>query len=335
MRKILGIICHQEIYMHRLADTLCREQFREWQAACFTSLSDFFRWEGSADAALMLIDEAFREEWYQADYQKEGSIVCAWLRDENDVDEDENDIFMYQPAEQIAECLMACYLRGSAGRRSREKGGNLWKPPPEGLHLPENQEEAKAQEQVYVYGVCSPCGGVGATGLAWNLAKELSKKGTTLFLSLDPYPGLPEPLRLSQGTSELLYLLKEYKEGWTAQREYAIVRVGQLEAVAGMADGIDLWQWDMEEWNYLLYGLSQEKYRYLVVDFGKICSSRENLVGTCNRVIIVGEKNDPKVIRWKQQYKKDSIQTVTEMAPHGFANWEKEQILGLLPSAEG
>ncbi len=321
--------------MHRLADTLCRGQFREWQAACFPNLSDFFAWEGSTDATLMLIDEALQEEWYQADYRKEGSVVCAWLREEAVSDEDDTGIFMYQPAEQIAEHLMTCFQRGSGIRRNCRKGENPCKPPPEGTHFPEDTGRAGETEAVYVYGICSPCGGVGTTGLAWNLAKELSKRGQTLFLSLDPYPGLPEPLRRSQGASELLYLLKEYKERWTPRKESAFVRIGQLDAAAGMADSIDLRQWGAEEWTCLLNGLSCENYRYLAVDFGQICSAREFLVNSCNRVIVIGDKNDSKVVSWKRKCVNDFLQKITEMPPRGFANWEKEQILKLLPSAEG
>lgn len=339
MRKVLGIVCRQAEYTERLSEELCKELFREWQPAVFSALSEFMQWEGSAAVRLLLLEESFREEWTRLPEGTERPF-CVWLSEEETV-EHVPGIFMYQSSEQIGRQLLEIYQNQMRGRL-----------PSESLKIAEDttilQNERASPENaavevqqpmpdgLSVIGVLSPCGGVGVTSFAYACGKELSRKGTVLFLSLDPYPGLSEVATESQAVSELLYLLREYGEDWTEKKKACIRRQGALDVLAGMADASDLWELGETEWSCFLKGLRKSgEFSFLVIDLGAGCAAREAVLRDCHCLFLLGEEASSKVVLWKRQFQRfgQNVETLPIWEIGGNERLERERIVGYLRHA--
>lgn len=338
MSRVLGIVCRQTAYTERLSEELCKEEFREWQLATFTSLSEFVQWEGSTAVRLLLLDESFFDEWQRLMEDGVQMPFCVWLTEDTEALERIPGIFMYQSAEQIGRQLSEIYQKQVQEKRPSELPGTSGRtlvPQTNETSFEEAPEQGAPEETggISIIGVLSPCGGAGVTGFALACGKELARKGTVLFLSLDPYPGLPAE---SQSVSELLYLLREYGAGWVEQREQCIRQQGRLGIVAGMADGSDLWELGTSEWNSFLEGLRQSgAFSFLVMDCGAGCAAREAILRECDCLFLLGEEDSPKIALWKRQFLRfaRSVEALSCWRAEGAERPERERVIGYLRRA--
>lgn len=339
MRKVLGIVCRQEAYTERLSEELCKELFREWQPAVFSSFSEFMHWEGSTAVRLLMLEECFAEEWKRLPEGTERPF-CVWLSEEEPVEHDPG-IFMYQSSEQIGRQLLEFYQKQMRGRLPPEPLGIVGNiPSQQNERASPKETEAQALQPVSdgltVIGVLSPCGGVGVTSFAYACGKELLGKGTVLFLSLDPYPGLSEVPEDSRAVSELLYLLQEYGTGWTEKKGVCIRRQGALGVLAGMADASDLWTFGEADWSNFLEGLRKSReISFLVIDLGVGCAAREAMLRDCHRLFLLGAEDSSKVALWKRQFQRfeKHVETLPIWKNGENVRLEREGIAGCLRNA--
>lgn len=258
--KTLAIICQKTSYLQQIGEAMPRYLPREWVVMGFSNEEEFVK-EAPVNVLLAMTDDqaAFKER------NKNRAARILFLVGRKEVTEGE--VFMYRSASVIAEIVM----QKPSGPQSPEGG---------------------AGEPLRIYGYAAAEGGSGCTTEAFKRAVTLSTEGKTAFLSLDSAPGIREFAADGTGLSELIYLLKEYREAWTAHLGHCAQTVGNAVVFAGVARLGDERGFNGPEAKDFITGLRQAGFRFLIFDFGK--KGTDELLGLCERIYFTEGKNAEK-----------------------------------------
>lgn len=139
-----------------------------------------------------------------------------------------------------------------------------------------------------LYSVYSPCGGSGKTCIALSAALELSGRGETLYVGLEPYSVLSVLMKQKpeRGISDWIYYLKQSGTALRSKFGSVVCRKDSLDYIAQPENGMDLNELtaeDMEKW---IEQLGEENYRYVVFDIGVMNSGIMTLLRSSSRILV-------------------------------------------------
>ncbi len=276
--KTVALIFREKRYRNRMLDALKKELPREWSVAGFEEVKELFDWKEKERLRVIIVEAEYPEgEEKNAirNFAERTDTSLLWLV-EDGTELEFNQIFRYQPIDQVAEAVL------EAGRRMERK---------------EIANGKKSMNASRFYGIWPVAGGSGGTRAAFDLAKHLAYSKKTLFLCLDPTPGLPEDVTEGEGdVSELIYLLREYGSDWIRRAHECTRGGGGFCYISGVFGLSDLGLFGEEEAENFIRGAEALEYAYVVIDFGITSAGNGVLLERCDVIYTVGEENKRK---WK------------------------------------
>lgn len=287
--KVVTLIFQEKRYRNRMVDALQRELPREWVVAGFDTIESLLDWSERRRVRVIIIEDAYPEEAELErlrEYAEMTDTSLLWLTEERE-ELEYNQIFRYQPIDQVAVAVL------EAGKRMDRKENIFGKRPAYACHF---------------YGIWPVSGGSGATKTAYTLARRLAMNNKTLFLCLDPTPGLPEEITEGEGdVSELIYLLREYGENWVTREEQCTRGGGGFYYISGFAGLSDLSLLGEAEVDAFVQGTELLDYWNVVIDFGSVCGGNVELLRRCDTIYAVGDSSGRKWNSFKRQAEVEGI----------------------------
>ncbi len=287
--KVVTLIFREKRYRNRMVEALQKALPREWVVAGFETIESMLNWSERRRVRVIIVEDAYpdgEESEHLRRYAEDTDTSLLWLKEDRE-DLEYNQIFRYQPIDQVAEAVL------DAGKRMDRKENILGKRPPNGCNF---------------YGVWSVSGGSGATQTAYGLARRLAVRNKTLFLCLDPTPGLPEEITEGEGdVSELIYLLREYGENWVDKEDQCTRGGGGFYYISGLVGLSDLSLFGEAEVEALIQGIQLLGYWNVVIDFGSVCGAHVELLRRCDIIYAVGDSRGRKWISFKRQAEVEGI----------------------------
>lgn len=138
-----------------------------------------------------------------------------------------------------------------------------------------------------VFAVYSPIGRCGKTSFAVALGKELAKKGKTLYLNLDTYPG-NEIFQREEGLPNLGDMLYYFKQEHTnpGLRLTAMVQQEErLDFLMPIPLAADLKEVTPEDWKDFLVRLEEDsQYDNLILDIGEGVQGIFEILDRCDKI---------------------------------------------------
>lgn len=263
--KTLGVICQKTSYLRQLTETIPGYLPREWVVSGYETEEAFGDAEGVTQVLLAQIIEEEREGFLCRNRNRFRTVL--WLTDFDTQSADE--VFMYRSVSEIAERVLTAFSGPEPVPGLPGSGGGF-----------------------QIIGYIGAEGGTGCTTEAYRKAVRLAAEGKTAFLCLDNTPGLKELTAADSGVSELMYLLKEYGEDWTAHAEHCVKQIAGMSVYAGVTRIGDATEFRGKETEDFLSGLKGTDCQNLVIDFGT--NGTEELILQCDAVYLCGGKNPEK-----------------------------------------
>lgn len=215
MEKLLAIFDEDVLFASRLMEYFKKSDWDDFEVLLFTktdTLLDFLKYQF---IEILLCSE----DLLSRDMNKENiKYIFCLCPDMKQIRDKSQKIYKYQPAGRIASDVLTAYTRL------------------------EDMRQNKMRDGVNFTSVFAPITGIEKEYYAWSLAKELSVKRKTLFISLDL---LPTDMYIrqehnGQSVSELLYYLKENKSDYMDNFKSYLNYSEKLSYLSGPLHGFDL-----------------------------------------------------------------------------------------------
>ena len=295
MDKIMAILVEEADYARELASFLsAREEFI-YKPVTFTDVSAYLRFEQENNVDLLLCDRSLEP----GERPESPGKVCI-LTEYSTVGEDNGErssVFKYQSSEKLLQDILSCVGPGAGVRPARPK------PEP-------------AKNGFRLIGVCSPIGGSRCSTFSFALAEFLSKKGATLFATLDPFFAVPG--RKDAGTrdiSELLYLLETSGTGGGLRLEDHVIRDGGADIICGPSHWLDLENTAKDSLVRLAGLIADSGYECAVFDLGRPSTAATELLRECTDIFVTRgkSKHDGEAVNeWKRQLRLSGLPDIAE-----------------------
>ena len=285
MKRILAIRTSDREYAEELAKSFNRYDGSVFQTLVFTdgdAYNDYLR-ENRID--VLLCDEELLDEYIKTG---QDTIICGLseIFTVNDMVKEPPLIFKYQSSEKIMEEIMARY-RAAVG-------------------TPQAQPQID-RKNTGVYSICSPVGGCYSSTFALGLAKYLSFRGTTLFMSFDPFYILPGTQKDPAGKdlTDVIFYLNGMQPYLMDFIKDLTIKKGRLECVSGVSHWFDLYDISPQNMHDLIEKICKcDYYENIVFDIGIIGAASMEVLLASDR-IFVPVRNDhsakQKIEEWKRQ----------------------------------
>ena len=155
--------------------------------------------------------------------------------------------------------------------------------------------------------VCSPLGGSRCSTYAYALSEFYSKKGETLFVSLDPFFSLTQDTPGDERGSlkELIYSIETASGGVQHLLSGYVRRNHGTDCLARITNWLDVYDITTDQAHHLMSCLQKEKiYRYIVMDIGRPTGAFLECMALCDDIYVPrrkGRRDDAAIAEWKEQ----------------------------------
>ena len=253
-------------FSHHLMEYVNRKKEYDFHARVFTNIESLNAYLRQNRIDILLLGEDV-EELFGDGLSGRENIGRICLLSENSRVRDDSPypvFFKFQSARELIHEIMLLYLSEDPGA-GRMMSGNM-----------------------KLYSIYSPCGGSGKTCIALSAALELSGKGETLYVGLEPYSVLSVLMKQKpeQGISDWLYYLKQSGTAWKSKFRSVVCRKDSLDYIAQPENGMDLNELAPEDVERWITQLEEENYRYVVFDIGIMNSGVMALLRSSSRILV-------------------------------------------------
>lgn len=265
MKKLLALYDDDSIYAGRLMEYLKHLGWEDFDILLFTrqeSLTDFLKYQPIE--ILLYGNDSFPEEIAKNNIK----YIFNLCKNQADAGDDLQQIFKYQAAGKIASDIISCYTKledFNAGRRYDDVG---------------------------FISVYPPVPGAEKISFAWALAKELSDKRKTLFISMEMFPAefLADGRQTGYALSEYLYFLKECRTGNAILKSY-LNYSEKLSCLSGVSHGFDLLALGKDDAERFMKELREHKdYEIVIFYLGLYTEATMEIMKNSDRVFLLSCK---------------------------------------------
>ena len=177
-------------------------------------------------------------------------------------------VFKYLPADRIAREIMNLYAEDESRCVSRAR-----------------------RDQCEIFGVYSPVNRCGKTTLALTLGLVHARRGRTLFLTLEEFPGVFRNIQgnMAEDEEDLSDVIYRYLQGaysWSRLKS-AVHSFGPLDYIPPVRCAEDITQVSSEDLARLFRRIAEEGgYASIILDFGSFGRRAAELLDLCSRIFM-------------------------------------------------
>ena len=177
-------------------------------------------------------------------------------------------VFKYLPADRIAREIMNLYAEDESRCVSRAR-----------------------RDQCEIFGVYSPVNRCGKTTLALTLGLVHARRGRTLFLTLEEFPGVFRNIQgnMAEDEEDLSDVIYRYLQGaysWSRLKS-AVHSFGPLDYIPPVRCAEDITQVSSEDLARLFRSIADEGgYASIILDFGSFGRRAAELLDLCSRIFM-------------------------------------------------
>ncbi|MBQ7536308.1 MAG: hypothetical protein IJT43_11925 [Stomatobaculum sp.] len=270
MRRVMAVLDRDKEYASRLASYLNSQERIGFRTTAFSSPSALKEFRKTARVEILLLAEDLAGEVHGL---TEGAKVIL-LSDDGFVQGGDQRpygapaVFKYLPADRIAREIMNLYAEDDSRCISRAR-----------------------RDQCEIYGIYSPVNRCGKTTLALTLGLVHARRGRTLFLTLEEFPGVFRSIQENMGEDEedLSDVIYRYLQGaysWSRLKG-AVHSFGALDYIPPVRCAEDISQVTSEDLARLFRRIAEEGgYASIILDFGSFGRRAAELLDLCSRIFM-------------------------------------------------
>lgn len=259
------VICseHSE-YVNRFSEYVADREELAFELTTCTSESTLEQLAEQGMIDILLIDS-------QVEATKRVKIVANkkfLLTDDRSckVNEDEEELYIYQPADHIlAQILDSCLENETQG---------IFR------HVAKGDKE--------LIGIYSPIHRIGKSQFALELARQLGKDKEVLYLSLEEYPCIGEHLKDERrNLSNLLYYARQDKDSLAVRIGAAVRKIQEVDVIPPIPVSQDLKEVEAADWQCLIAGIMDESlYQCVVLDLSESVRGLRQVMSMCSKLLM-------------------------------------------------
>ncbi len=291
MTKLLAIYDTEVSYASRLMDYMKRSALTGFEIVLFTrrdSLDEFLK---DHVVELLLLGEEIQEEM-----PRDTIRYILQLTGNKPTSRKENTqmVYKYQPAKEVINDLLACYMKAQ-GLRGTDRNGEL-----------------------KIISVFAPAGGRREVTYAAYLALCLAERQKVLYLPMEQLPvsDVSATEGEDQALSEFIYYLKEDDNPLISKLKGLLKFSGKLACLSGIAHGLDLLSLDKEDAGRLVEELKKNTdYEAVIFYHGIYTEFTIELMklSSCNYILGDGSQYSKGALReWDRQMEALKVDTEAE-----------------------
>ena len=270
MRRVMAVLDRDKEYASRLAAYLNDQERIGFRTTALSSPEALKEYRKTARVEILLLSEDLAGKVHGL---TEGAKVIL-LSDDGFVQGGDQRpygapaVFKYLPADRIAREIMNLYAEDESRCVSRAR-----------------------RDQCEIFGVYSPVNRCGKTTLALTLGLVHARRGRTLFLTLEEFPGVFRRIQENMGEDEedLSDVIYRYLQGaysWSRLKS-AVHSFGPLDYIPPVRCAEDITQVSSEDLARLFRRIAEEGgYTSIILDFGSFGRRAAELLDLCSRIFM-------------------------------------------------
>ena len=270
MRRVMAVLDRDKEYASRLAAYLNDQERIGFRTTALSSPEALKEYRKSARVEILLLSEDLAGKVHGL---TEGAKVIL-LSDDGFVQGGDQRpfgapaVFKYLPADRIAREIMNLYAEDESRCVSRAR-----------------------RDQCEIFGVYSPVNRCGKTTLALTLGLVHARRGRTLFLTLEEFPGVFRNIQgnMAEDEEDLSDVIYRYLQGaysWSRLKS-AVHSFGPLDYIPPVRCAEDITQVSSEDLARLFRSIADEGgYASIILDFGSFGRRAAELLDLCSRIFM-------------------------------------------------
>lgn len=276
-RKLLAICDSEPIYARKLMEQICLDEASKLHVRTFTDAGQLFQYSKKHEIDLLLMEECYSKELrYKIPARKRFLLVHDTV-DERILQnlEEETVILKYQPAEDILRQLM------KSVRESEVKSAQ------DNIREKHAEDKRTKSGNARVIGVYSPIHRIGKTRFSLELAEQLSRDSTVLYLNLEEYSGLEYcvPIQEREHLGDLLYYSRQDPDAFGFRLTGMVSQLGGVDYVQPAPVTRDIRDVRGQEWKELLEQIREKSiYDTIILDLGDSIQGLFEILRLCETV---------------------------------------------------
>ena len=267
----MAVLDRDKEYASRLAAYLNDQERIGFRTTALSSPEALKEYRKTARVEILLLSEDLAGKVHGL---TEGAKVILLLSDDGFVQGGDQRpygapaVFKYLPADRIAREIMNLYAEDESRCVSRAR-----------------------RDQCEIFGVYSPVNRCGKTTLALTLGLVHARRGRTLFLTLEEFPGVFRRIQENMGEDEedLSDVIYRYLQGaysWSRLKS-AVHSFGPLDYIPPVRCAEDITQVSSEDLARLFRSIADEGgYASIILDFGSFGRRAAELLDLCSRIFM-------------------------------------------------
>lgn len=288
MESICAVLCSDDNYAIRLSSGFNARKLLPFDFRAFSDVESFIACKNSSNIKILVVDYDKYNQLKNCQNEVKGLPVVAILVDDNEDFDDEEGVYFvkkYQAADLLISEVTEIY-RDKYTDKSVE------------------QDKQKNNNIIMVY---SPCGNVGKTVFAVNLANVLGNDKKTLYICLDEYADMADTLSDEKGTlSDVIYYLidnleSKINEGVAFHKVVDVInRCQNFDYIYPAGCSMDIKEINTHRLIELIDMIdSFGSYERIVIDVGALVKEPWRILGLAKKIIIPYQDNEYQIRKYK------------------------------------
>lgn len=272
-KKVVGILDRESGYAKKLMEVFNSKNRMGFQAEMFTSVNAFLEYSDKNPVEILLIGESLMEQAIKAEVVlliviSEGTRVAEF--------ESYQSVYKYQSSELIIQKVLEYYAKEG-------KGPNQF-----------------FEHKVSLYGIYAPQGRSCSARFAWNLAKQLGRDRSVLYISLVPFLANQELYVPEKELADIMYYVRHGFDNLIYMVGSVVISVEDIDCMPPIKAVEDLLHVPCEDWLKILQVIiSQSNYEAVVLEVGECVQQFYRILDSCTQVYMPYHPKHRNVAIWE------------------------------------
>lgn len=274
MKKVLGILDAQEVYIKYFVQYLKEEKRIGFEVQAFTKAENLNRFLEENEMEILLlpfIEFQNREVLGKEILREKVKKVFLLTEEKEEKSEEYPMIYRYQPMRDLLQDIFSYYREGEAEVRT---------------------EDSKKEERKLI-SVYSPVKRCQKTIFSLVFSRILNERKSVLYLNLEEYSGFSEMFgkEYEADLADILYYWKEGKD-WEEQLKNSVEKWKELSYIPPVRCPLDIRNMTGREWKeWFCCLLKKNMFSYIVCDFGNGFLEMEQVLELSDRIYMPVRKD--------------------------------------------